>query len=142
MRWKYAQIGLLTLASADVLRLPLLWQFGYRTTHLRPLVERTRDPEGVARLQEVVGPKWWESIQGGRARLTLVRIMIAKGGGLADITPGDAFEYGTEMRKAGIASRTTPLFYSWLRDLGTLPPDAPTTLRLLHRVTGQLSTPV
>lgn len=139
VRWRYAQTGLLTLASADVLRLPLLWQFGYRTSHLRPLVERTRDAEGVARLRDIVGRERWESIQGGRARLALVRIMIAKGGGLADITPGDAFEYDTDMRRAGVASCNTTLFYSWLRDLGTLPPDAPTTLRLLHRVTGQLT---
>ncbi|MFD7620865.1 hypothetical protein [Streptomyces sp. NPDC059802] len=43
------------------------------------------------------------------------------------------------MRKSGIDRAGSKLFYSWLRDLGNLPPDAPVTLRFLDRVTGQLS---
>ncbi|WP_327425400.1 hypothetical protein OG963_00550 [Streptomyces sp. NBC_01707] len=69
--------------------------------------------------------------------------MIDKGGGLAEITPGDVFEYAAELRKAslgrGSGSGSGTLFYSWLRELGNLPSDAPVTLRFLHRVTGQLS---
>ncbi|WP_326718992.1 hypothetical protein OHT59_05330 [Streptomyces sp. NBC_00243] len=136
---RHVQTGLLMLASADAVRLPLSWQFGYNTPHLRPLVERTRDPEGLGRLQENVDPRRWASVGGGRARLALTRIMIAKGGGLADITAGDAFEYATELRKSNRDQAGGTLFYSWLRDLGNLPPDAPVTLRFLHRVTGQLS---
>ncbi|WP_351234203.1 site-specific integrase [Streptomyces sp. NPDC002133] len=139
VRWNSTQSGLLMLAGADVLRLPLTWQFRYRTVHLRLLVERTRDPEGLSRLEEIVDPKRWASVGGGRARLALTRIMIAKGGGLADITPGDAFEYAAELRKAGLDRGSGTLFYSWLRELGNLPSDAPVTLRFLHRVTGQLS---
>ncbi|WP_234432918.1 site-specific integrase [Streptomyces sp. NRRL S-1824] len=139
MPWNSAQSGLLMLAGADVLRLPLSWQFGYRTTQLRLLVERTRDPEGLARLQEIVDPSRWASVGGSRARLALTRIMLAKGGGLADITAGDAFEYATELRKSDVDKARGTLFYSWLRELGNLPSDAPATLRALHRVTGQLS---
>ncbi|MFI1338097.1 tyrosine-type recombinase/integrase [Streptomyces sp. NPDC020845] len=64
--------------------------------------------------------------------------MLAKGGGLADITAGDAIQYFIELRQSQIEKGGT-LFYSWLRDLGHLPPDAPATLRLLDRVTGQLT---
>ncbi|WP_406012298.1 site-specific integrase [Streptomyces sp. NBC_00984] len=135
----FVQTGLLMLVSADVLRLPLPWLFGYRTTHLRPFVERTRDPQGTVRLQELVGARRWTSIGGGRARLALVRIMLAKGGSLADITPGDTFEYYTTLRSLDGARASGTLFYSWLRELGYLPGDAPATLRFLHRVTGQLT---
>jgi hypothetical protein len=137
--WRNVQAGLLTLAGADVVRLPLSWQFGYRTTHLRPFVEGHRDPEGILGLKEMVGPKRWASVGGGRARLALARIMLAKGGGLADITAGDAFEYATELRNSNLPKTGHTLFYSWLRELGNVPPDAPVTLRFLHRVTGQLS---
>lgn len=139
VRWNSAQSGLLCLAVADVLRLPLAWQFRYRTSNLRPLVERTRDPEGFARLEEAVDPKRWASTGGGRSRLALARIMLTKGGGLGDITAGDAFEYATELRKSGIDRAGSTPFYSWLRDLGNLPPDAPVPLRFLDLVTGQLS---
>ncbi|MCX4804575.1 hypothetical protein ACFWWM_25635 [Streptomyces sp. NPDC058682] len=35
---------------------------------------------------------------GGRARRALTKIMVAKGGGLADITVGDVIAYDTERR--------------------------------------------
>jgi hypothetical protein len=43
---------------------------------------------------------------------------------------------GAKGTRSGSAST---LFYSWLRELGQLPSDAPTTLRLLGRLTGQLT---
>ncbi|WP_406482564.1 tyrosine-type recombinase/integrase [Streptomyces sp. NBC_01615] len=139
VRQQNMQSGLLVLASADVVRLPLTWQLGHRTSNLRPFVERTRDPEGLARLREVVDPARWASVGAGRSRLALVRIMLAKGGGLADITAGDAFEYATELRAADFYRAGSTLFYSWLRALGNIPADAPVTLRHLHQVTGQLT---
>ncbi|MFD5597513.1 tyrosine-type recombinase/integrase [Streptomyces griseorubiginosus] len=80
------------------------------------------------------------SASGGRARRALVRITVAKGGGLADITVGDALEYDAELRRTahGVSSGGT-LYYAWLRELGHLPADAPTTLRFLEKVTGQLT---
>ncbi|GAA0896737.1 tyrosine-type recombinase/integrase [Streptomyces asiaticus] len=138
VKWPIVQTGLLVLAGADVIRLPLTWLFGHRTTHLRSVVE-ARDPEGYARLQESVDPKRWASVGGGRARLALARIMLAKGGGLADITAGDAIQYSIELRKSEIDNSGGTLFYSWLRNLGYLPSDAPATLRFLDRVTGQLT---
>lgn len=65
--------------------------------------------------------------------------MLAKGGGLADITAGDAFEYYSELRKLVRTQAGGTLFYSWLRDLGNVPSDAPVTLRFLNKVMGQLT---
>ncbi|MFI9213894.1 hypothetical protein ACIGW7_37890 [Streptomyces sp. NPDC053253] len=134
------QAGLLMLAAADVIRLPLPWQRGLNSPHVRTLVEECRDPDGFARLKEVVGAERWTSTRGGLARRALTRIMLAKGGGLADITVGDALEYDAGLRVTahGVGSGGT-LYYAWLRDLGHLPPDAPTTLRFLEQVIGQLT---
>ncbi|WP_225078525.1 hypothetical protein [Streptomyces sp. CoT10] len=139
VRPQNVQSGLLVLASADVVRLPVTWQLGHRSSNLRPFVERTRDPAGVARLRELVDPARWASVGAGRSRLALVRIMLAKGGGLADITAGDTFEYANELRAADFYRSGSTLFYSWLRALGNIPADAPVTLRHLHQVTGQLT---
>ncbi len=140
-RWATVQTGLMTLAGADVLRLPLAWLAGHRSTHLRQFVEEVRDPAGFAGLKAHVDPQRWSALAGGRARLALARISLAKGGGLADITVGDALEYVTVVRESGRtrSGGGSTLFYSWLRELGHLPADAPTTLRLLGRVTGQLT---
>ncbi|MET7931448.1 site-specific integrase, partial [Streptomyces sp. NPDC005349] len=107
---------------------------------MRTLVEESRDPEGFARLKELAGAERWASASGGRARRALVRIMVAKGGGLSDITVGDVLEYDAELRRTarGVSSGGT-LYYAWLRELGHLPADAPTTLRFLERATGQLT---
>ncbi|WP_344076279.1 site-specific integrase [Streptomyces crystallinus] len=134
------QSGLLMLAAADVIRLALPWQMDWHSGTLRTLIEELRDPDGFARLKELAGPERWASASGGRARRALVRIMAAKGGGLADITVGDALEYDAELRRTaqGVSSGGT-LYYAWLRELGHLPADAPTTLRFLEKVTGQLT---
>lgn len=128
--------GLLLLAGADVLRLPVSWLSGHSSNHLRDFVEEVRDPAGYARLKAHVGPKRWDELGAGKSRRALARILLAKGGSLADITVGDAIEHHTLLRGEGGSS----LFYSWLRELGYLPSDAPATLRLLSRVTGQLTT--
>ncbi|MCX4822432.1 hypothetical protein OG883_21565 [Streptomyces sp. NBC_01142] len=134
------QAGLRMLAAADVIRLALPWQMELNSPHVRTVVEECRDPEGFARLSEVVGDERWASTGGGRARRALTRIVLAKGGGLADITVGDALEYDAGLRASahGISSGGT-LYYAWLRELGHLPADAPTTLRFLEQVTGQLT---
>ncbi|MFI6360966.1 tyrosine-type recombinase/integrase [Streptomyces sp. NPDC050743] len=140
-RWGTVQSGLLTLAGADVVRLPLSWLAGHRSTHLREFVEEVRDPAGFAQLEAHVDPGRWSALAGGKARLALTRILLAKGGGLTDITVGDALEYTAVARAAGSvrSGGGSTLFYSWLRELGHLPSDAPTTLRLLGRLTGQLT---
>ncbi|MFD0297396.1 hypothetical protein [Streptomyces sp. NPDC127118] len=130
--------GLLVLAAADVIRLSLPWQMDLNSCHVRALVEESRDPEGFTRLKELAGTERWASASGGRTRRALVRIMVAKGGGLADITVGDVLEYDTELRRTARSVSGT-LYCAWLRELGHLPANAPTTLRFLERTTGQLT---
>ncbi|MFD5786746.1 tyrosine-type recombinase/integrase [Streptomyces sp. NPDC127037] len=140
-RRSLVQSGLLTLAAADVLRLPLEWLTGHRSTHLREFVEEVRDPAGFTQLEAHIAPQRWSATTGRRARLALTRILLAKGGSLADITVGDALEYATVVRTTGsnrLGGGST-LFYSWLHELGLFPSDAPSTLRMLGRVTGQLT---
>ncbi|MEU7017125.1 site-specific integrase [Streptomyces sp. NPDC046385] len=133
------QSGLLALAGADVLRLPLHWLVGHRSSHLRDFVEQARDPVGFARLKTHVDPRRWATVGAGSARLALARIILAKGGRLADITVGDAIEYTAAVSARSGQGTANTLFYSWLRELGHLPYDAPVTLRFLSRVTGQLT---
>ncbi|MEU7032754.1 site-specific integrase [Streptomyces sp. NPDC046237] len=141
VRWSYVQSGLLILAAADVLRLPIDWLTGWRTTHLSNLVAPLRDPEGFNRLHQQAGDERWESLVGRQACLDLSRIILAKGGTLADITVGDAVEYREALRRHRRGrTLSNTLFYAWLRELGTLPPDAPATLRFLSQATGQLTT--
>ncbi|CAM5290793.1 hypothetical protein SVIOM74S_02286 [Streptomyces violarus] len=86
-----------------------------------------------------MGPESWSSHLGILAKNVLVKLVIAKGGGLADINVGDAIEYMEAHRAQRATSGGQSLFYSWLKDLGHLPPDAPVSLRLLHRTSGQVT---
>ncbi|MFI6503182.1 hypothetical protein [Nonomuraea typhae] len=124
--------GLFALVCADVLRPSLRWQLTRTSTNLRAIITRHRDPDGFARLQELVGPEAWASHLGILAKNVLVKLVIAKGGGLADINVGDAIEYMEEHRAQRATSGGQSLFYSWVKSLGHLPPDAPVSLRLLH----------
>ncbi|MET9692967.1 site-specific integrase [Streptomyces sp. NPDC006514] len=131
--------GLFALVCADVLRPSLHWQLTRTSTNLRAIICQHRDPEGFARLQKLVGPEAWSSHLGILAKNVLVKLVIAKGGGLADINVGDAIEYMEAHRECRATSGGQSLFYSWLRDLGHLPPDAPASLRSLARMAGQVS---
>ncbi|MGW2712833.1 hypothetical protein ACWC4J_28245 [Streptomyces sp. NPDC001356] len=122
-----------------MLRQSLHWQLTRTSTNLRAIICQYRDPEGFARLQELVGPEAWTSHLGILAKNVLVKLVIAKGGGLADINVGDAIEYMEAHRAQRATSGGQSLFYFWLKDMRHLPPDAPVSLRLLHRTSGQVS---
>ncbi|MEU5770070.1 hypothetical protein [Streptomyces asoensis] len=68
----------------------------------------------------------------------LTKIMVSKGGTPADITVGDALEYRAALQEHHAQSAGHTLFYAWLRRLGSLPDDAPATLRNPSRATGQV----
>ncbi|WP_344637713.1 site-specific integrase [Kitasatospora cystarginea] len=131
--------GLLALVSAEVLRPSLRWQLTRSSTNMRAVICQHRDPEGFARLEQMVGPQAWSSHLGKLAKSVLVKIVISKGGGLADITVGDSLEFMEAFREYRPSTAGQSLFYSWLRDLGHMPTDAPTTLRFLTRTSGQVS---
>jgi hypothetical protein len=130
--------GLVGLVIADLLRPSLSWQLARRARHMQERFPLVRDPEGFAGLERLAGPARWASPAGRRAVNDLTKIMVAKGGELADITVGDALEYRAALREHHSRSAGHALFYAWLRRLGTLPDDAPATLRNLSRATGQV----
>jgi len=131
--------GLLTLICADVLRPSLPWQMSRGSTNLRPVLVRIRDLEGFTKLEATVGPAAWASRLGILARNDLMKILVAKGGKLADITVGDALEYLEATKAHEYAGAGHTLFYAWLHQYGTLPDDAPNTIRFLARTAGQVS---
>ncbi|MET9089278.1 hypothetical protein ABZX77_46705 [Streptomyces sp. NPDC004237] len=100
--------GLVGLVLADVLRPSLSWQMARRARHMQERFPLVRDPEGFARLQTLAGPGRWASLTGRRAVNDLTKIMVAKGGTLADITVGDALEYRAAWRSITPSRQDTP----------------------------------
>jgi hypothetical protein len=127
--------GMVQLIGGDVLRPGLPWLLA--TTSPSRVAEemgRTRDPAGIAALK-----KLREGGTVGRATFTpaverAALIMAAKGGLVADITPGDCIElldccrllfaHGTRV------GRHSPFFYQLLHMAGVFPPGAPPTVRM------------
>ncbi|MDX3526964.1 hypothetical protein P1P75_11075 [Streptomyces sp. ID05-39B] len=134
--------GLLCLFVADVIRpdLPFLLRI-VQTRYWREAVVEHRDPAGFARIEESADPVVLNSRPGLKACTQIAMILLAKGGGVSDITVGDCIELRqTEtvaLEKRGGDSRF--LFYSLLKDMGQFPPDAPATLRALTVFSGQFT---
>lgn len=134
--------GLLCLFVADVIRpdLPFLLRI-VQTRYWREAVVEHRDPAGFARIEESADPVVLSSRPGLKACTQIAMILLAKGGGVSDITVGDCIELRqTEtvaLEKRGGDSRF--LFYSLLKDMGQFPPDAPATLRALTVFSGQFT---
>jgi len=137
--------GMVQLIGGDVLRPGLPWLLA--TTSPSRVAEemgRTRDPAGIAALK-----KLREGGTIGRATFApaverVALIMAAKGGLVADITPGDCIElldccrllfaHGTRV------GRHSPFFYQLLHMAGVFPPGAPATVRMFSvKFAGQLS---
>lgn len=129
--------GLLALLCADVIRPSFATLTARRSRHLREAVAGSRDPEGFARLKQLAPPDLWSSTVGTMARNLIALIMLSKGGMVADITVGDCIELRSVVNKTQSRGRHASLFYSWLRELGVFPPDAPNTLRRMHVYAGQ-----
>ncbi|MFB7534090.1 hypothetical protein ACFC0C_38925 [Streptomyces sp. NPDC056178] len=134
--------GLLCLFVADVIRpdLPFLLRI-VQTRYWREAVVVHRDPAGFARIEESADPFVLSSRPGLKACTQIAMILLAKGGGVSDITVGDCIELRlTEtvaLAKRGGDSRF--LFYSLLKNMGQFPPDAPATLRALTVFSGQFT---
>lgn len=131
--------GMLTLITLDVIRPSLDWLIIRRSRRIREMMAEFRDPKGYADLAEVAGPDVWTSRIGYDARGAIARILAAKGGTVRDITVGDCLEFRDAQKRSQSSARSTSLFYSWLRDLGLFPPDAPPNLRHISVRAGQLS---
>ncbi|MEU2395039.1 site-specific integrase [Streptomyces sp. NPDC007369] len=131
--------GALHLISGDVIRPSVSWLLHLHSPNFRRRMELTRDPDGYADVAAAAGPTWSAGL-GQMARLQIAVILAAKGGRIRDITVGDCLELrATESRVYRFGGTGRSLFYSWLKDLGQFPPDAPHTLRDVTRHSGQVS---
>ncbi|MET9078208.1 site-specific integrase [Streptomyces sp. NPDC004232] len=132
--------GALALICADIIRPSLDWLLTRQSQNLRQAVTEGRDPAGFAALATVAAPELWSTNLGYHARYQIALLLVAKGGGVRDITVGDCLELReAEARVYVHAGSGRSLFYSWLRDLGIFPTEAPTTLRDVSRHSGQVS---
>ncbi|MER5757352.1 site-specific integrase [Streptomyces sp. NPDC002088] len=133
--------GLLCLCVADVIRPDLEFLLRViQNRHWREAVVKHRDPAGFARLEEAADPVVLPSRPGLKACTQIALIVLAKGGGVGDITVGDCIELRqTEARNLKKGGDSRFLFYALLKDMGQFPPDAPSTLRALTVFSGQLT---
>lgn len=121
---------------ADVIRPDPQFIIGGGSRFFRPAMEACRDPEGFERLTTSLPAAVVTSPYGSAALKTIAEIMASQGGTIGDIVVGDLLLWLRENRSN--SSKQILLAYSWLRDLGYFPADAPHTLfRIKHR-TGQL----
>ncbi|MFF2549336.1 hypothetical protein ACFVUY_43295, partial [Kitasatospora sp. NPDC058063] len=60
------------------------WQVARASTNIRAVLTKIRDPEGFAQLEAMVSPSVWSSHVGMNAKNDLVKILVTKGGTLAD----------------------------------------------------------
>ena len=137
--------GLAQLISGDVIRPGLAWLLDTTSpSRLAAEMGRTRDPGGIAGLQALR-----ESGTVGKSTFipALERVAVivaAKGGLVADITPGDCVELLDVSRQVFTSptqsNRHSPFFYQLLHTAGTFPPGAPATVRMISPLfAGQLS---
>ncbi|MFE4520167.1 tyrosine-type recombinase/integrase [Kitasatospora sp. NPDC056783] len=125
--------GILPVLCGDLIRPSLDWFAGQRTNrHLRRVMIATRDPDGLARFQQLCA-----EVPGGvppnAVRVALNRvavIMAAKGGLVSDITVGDCLEL-LDANRLGRAGRGAyeGLFFQLLSAMGVFPENAPLTIR-------------
>ncbi|HEX9176746.1 MAG TPA: site-specific integrase [Mycobacterium sp.] len=134
--------ALLAAIAADLIRPSLSWLVtaAFRRGTLLNVVSGYRDPDGFARLRALCSAD--SDINAAAANRTTNRaalILAAKGGTLADITPGDVLAlFDVEADTHATSVGATHLFYRVLHALGGFGAEAPATLREL-RAAGQRS---
>lgn len=134
--------ALLAAIAAELIRPSLTWLLtaSFRRGTLLNVVSECRDPHGFARLRALCSAD--SDINAAAANRTAHRaalILAAKGGTLADITPGDVLAlFDAEADTHATSVGATHLFYRVLHALGGFGTEAPATLREL-RAAGQRS---
>lgn len=133
--------GLMLAICMDVIRPGLAWTLTRRHTHFRAAMARIRDPQGFARLRQIVAEDPAISPRLGRTSILRIACITAcKGGAVNDITVGDCVELMDTMRIVhSDGGRARSLFYHLLRTAGVFGEDAPATLRAFTTARGQLS---
>ena len=134
------QAGLLILAIAEVIHLDLQFILGLsRIHHWGSAVAAHRDPAGFERLRAAVDGVTGPPHEYHLAQWQIAMLVLAKGGRISDITVGDCIELRWLEVALKLKGARRYLFYIALRDMGGLPPDAPTTLRAITIYSGQHS---
>ncbi len=128
--------GMAQLIGGDVLRPGLAWLLTTPApARIADEMGRLRDPAGIAALRELRKQATVGNATFDPAVERIAVIMAAKGGLVADITPGDCIELLDCSRQAagdGTSSRrTSPFFYQLLHAAGAFPPAAPATVRMI-----------
>jgi integrase len=133
--------GLLALICGDVIRPGVRWTMTRQSPRFQTAMERSRDPDGFARLRACCADN--SGLAPLMARLALYRaatIMACKGGLVADIAPGDCVELlDTQSAVQAKGGTCKTYFYQLLHDARIFPPDAPPTIRAFRLHTGQRS---
>ncbi|MFE6974325.1 tyrosine-type recombinase/integrase [Streptomyces sp. NPDC057682] len=129
-------VGLLALLCADAVRPDPEFLIGSRSRHLRPALETTRDPEGFARLRASL-PTNISAANISSGLKTIAEIMACRGGAIKDIVVGDLLLW--QSKNPRNSNGRIQLAYTWLRDSGLFPADAPHTLFRISNRTGQLT---
>ncbi|MFE2261729.1 tyrosine-type recombinase/integrase [Streptomyces griseosporeus] len=131
-----ARTGLLALISADVVRPALPWFVANSSRYMRPAVAAGRDPEGFASLEAAVPEPARGTRYVSEGLKAVAQIVGSYGGGVRDIVVGD-FLVQVQLGRSE-AARGARLAYSWLREHGQFPPDAPATLLMIEHRSGQV----
>ena len=136
--------GMAQLIGGDVIRPGLPWLLTTPApARIADEMGRLRDPAGIAALRELRKQATVGNATFDPAVERIAVIMAAKGGLVADITPGDCIELLDCSRQAagGTSSRrTSPFFYQLLHAAGAFPPAAPATVRMISaQFAGQLT---
>ncbi|MFE3947110.1 hypothetical protein ACFXPV_35415 [Streptomyces sp. NPDC059118] len=84
--------GALVLVCADVIRPSLEWLMTRQSLNLGQLVTERHDPDGFAELAALAAPELGSTNLGFNARYQMAMLVVAKGGGVRDITVGDRLE--------------------------------------------------
>jgi integrase len=135
--------ALLQLICGDIVRPSVPWLLTCRSRmELAGEMARVRDPDGFAALREAGRNAAVSSATEDGALRRIAYIMAAKGGAVRDITVGDCLEM-LDLQAEYLPPRLAgsgPHFYQLLRRIGTLPDDAPATVRMLNpKFKGQLT---
>lgn len=134
-------LALRALMCADVLRPSLLFLLSRAFPKLDATLAGVRDAAGFAALHALAQADATLGVQGPRAAMLAAKIVIAKGGTVADITVGDCVQAYDLQQTEGFRHLHVNGMYAMLRRLGHFPPDAPATFRALSTVVGQLDVP-
>jgi hypothetical protein len=128
--------GMVQLIGGDVIRPGLAWLLTTPApARFAVEMERARDPAGIAALRALASTAAVGKSTFDPAVEKIAVIMAAKGGLVADITPGDCIELLGACARAftgkGQINRHSPFLYELLHAAGAFPPGAPPTVRMI-----------